>query len=141
MPDGLQDAYHYRSFQDKAKIQWDSVLNSTFAHCQHQDIIWEVLRVEFNGKYFPLDVRKRKEHEFQTLLLCPMIVVQYETRFKALDRFALDLVPTKERGIEKFYNDLHHEIRIAYLERKFTIFGDVMRVACEVKRVKATRPH
>ena len=69
-----------------------------------------------------------------------MTVVQYETRFRALERFAPDLVPTEGRRIERFYEGLHHEIRMAYLDRKFTTLGDVVRAAGEAERVIATRP-
>ena len=129
------------AFQDEARIWWSSVQNSIFAHRQPQDITWEEFRAEFDGKYFPPNIRKRKEREFQTLRQGPMTVVQYETRFRALERFAPDLVSTEERRIERFYEGLHHEIRMAYLDRKFATFGDVVRAAGEAERVIAARPH
>ena len=128
------------ALQDEARIWWTSVRSSTFAQCQPQDITWEEFRAEFDGKYFPSDVRKRKEREFQMLRQGGMTVVQYETRFRALERFAPDLVLTEGRRIEHFYEGLHHEIRMAYLDRKFTTFGDVVRAASEAERVMAMRP-
>lgn len=68
-----------------------------------------------------------------------MTVVQYEARFRALERFALDLVLTQRRRIEYFYEGLHYEIQMAYLDRKFSTFGDIVRAASEVEQVIATQ--
>lgn len=69
-----------------------------------------------------------------------MTVVQYETKFRALERFSLDLVPTEMRRIERFYEGLHYEIKMAYLDRRFTTLGDLVRATEEVEQVIATRP-
>lgn len=69
-----------------------------------------------------------------------MTVVQYETRFRALERFALDLVLTERRRIERFYKRLHHEIQMAYLDGRFATFGNIVTTAGEVERVIATPP-
>lgn len=53
-----------RTFQDEARIWWDSVMASTFAGRQPQDFTWEEFNAEFDGKYFPSNVRKRKERGF-----------------------------------------------------------------------------
>lgn len=70
-------------------------MDSTFASKQPQDVTWDEFKAELDGKYFPIDVRKRKEREFQTLKEGPMTVVQYGARFRALERFSLDLVQTE----------------------------------------------
>lgn len=61
-----------------------------------------------------------------------MIVVQHETRFRALERFALELVPT-ERRVEHFYKGLPHEIQMDHLDRKLAILGNIVRAAGEVE--------
>lgn len=67
-------------------------------------------------------------------------MVQYETRFQALERFLLDSVPTERRRIEHFYEGLHHEIWLACLDRKLDTFGDIVRVTGEAEQVINTRP-
>lgn len=116
-------------------------MDSTFTGKQPQDVIWNEFKAEFNGNYFLPDVRKRKEREFWTLKQGPMIVVQYEARFRVLERFASDLVPTERWSIEHFYDGLHHDIHVALIGRTFTTFGDVMRATGEVEVVLATRRH
>ena len=66
------------ALQDEARIWWDSILESTFSGRQPQDISWEEFRTEFDKQYFPSNVRKRKEREFQMLRQGPMTVSQYE---------------------------------------------------------------
>lgn len=68
-----------------------------------------------------------------------MTMVQYETKFKTLQRFASDLVPTKRRT-ESFYKGIIHEIRMAYLVRKCATFGNIIRATGEAERVIVTRP-
>lgn len=55
--------------------------------------------MEFDGKYFLPDVRKTKKSDFQILKQGPMSVAQYEAQFRALERFALNLLPTKRRRV------------------------------------------
>lgn len=57
------------------------------------------IQAEFDGKYFPLNIEKRKEREFYILRQGPMTTVHYEARFRALERFALDLALTKRRSV------------------------------------------
>lgn len=52
------------AFQDEDKIRWDLVMDSTFSGREARDISWEEFRVEFNEKYYPPDVRKRRKREF-----------------------------------------------------------------------------
>lgn len=63
-------------------------MDSTFANKQPRDVTWDEFRVEFDGNYFPPHVRKRKKREFETYKQRAMTIVQYDTRFKALERFA-----------------------------------------------------
>lgn len=65
-----------------------------------------IFKAEFDGMYFPPDVRKRKERDFQTLGHGLMNVVQYEARFGELEKFAPDLVTTEHRRLERFYEGL-----------------------------------
>lgn len=72
------------------------------------------------------DVKKRREREFHLLKQGPMTMVQYETQFRELERFALDLVPTERRRIERFYERLQYEIRMAFVNKVFATFRDVV---------------
>lgn len=71
-------------------------MNSTFTDKQPQDVTWEELRAEFDGKCFLPDVRKRKESS-----KISMIVGKYKATFKALERLTLDLVLTERGRIEQ----------------------------------------
>lgn len=48
-----------------------------------------------------------------------MTVVQYEARFNALERFALNSVPTERQRIERFYEGMYYKICMALIDRTF----------------------
>jgi hypothetical protein len=50
-------------------------------------ITWEIFREEFLGKYFPADVRNKKEIEFLELKQGNMTVAEYAAKFEELSRF------------------------------------------------------
>lgn len=102
--------------------------NHDFHFCrQAKDITWEEFKVEFNGKYFPPEgFRKRKERDFQTLRQGLIAVGNYEARFRTLEMFAPDLVPTKRWRVKCFYEGLHYEIHMTLIDRSFGTFGDVV---------------
>lgn len=65
-------------------------------------ITWEAFLVAFRKKYFPENVRERKEVEFMELVKGLMSVTQYETKFTELSRFAPHLVKIEARKAHKF---------------------------------------
>lgn len=62
-----------------------------------------------------------------------MTVVQYEARFRALERIAPDLVPTKRRRAEHICKGLHNEIQMSYLDRKFATSNNIVTAVGEAE--------
>lgn len=62
-----------------------------------------------------------------------MTVVHYETKFRELEWLAQDIVPKEKKRIEWFYEGLHYEIRMAYLDRRVATLGDLVRAVREAE--------
>src|ERR1044072_3143671 len=56
---------------------------------ENQEITWPVFKVAFLAKYFPEDVKGRKEVEFLELKQGNMTVGQYAAKFEELAQFLL----------------------------------------------------
>lgn len=51
-------------FMMRLEYGGESVMASTFASRQPQDVTWDEFKARFDGKYFPFEVRKRRERDF-----------------------------------------------------------------------------
>ncbi|KAK4835620.1 hypothetical protein QYF36_012149 [Acer negundo] len=65
----------------------------------------------FNQKYFPEELRNEKESEFLRLTQGSMSLVEYERKFEQCSRFALYLIDTEWRKINRFVGGLKSYIR------------------------------
>lgn len=77
------------------------------------EITWEIFRNEFLGKYFPADVRNKKEIEFLELKQGTMSVAAYAAKFEELSRFCphYNAVEAEHSKCLKFENGLRPEIK------------------------------
>jgi hypothetical protein len=95
-------------------------------------ITWEMLKVEFNKRFFPRAQRQLKAIEFQNLVQGAMTVEQYSAKFLELSRFAPNLVPDEESKAERFENCLNPRIKgkvICHEIKDFTKLVDVASLA------------
>ena len=80
-----------------------------------QVVTWEVFKRVFLEKYFPEDVRNKKEMEFLELKQGNMTVAEYATKFKKLVRYYPHYqgIDGKSSKCVKFLNDLLPEVKQA----------------------------
>ena len=78
-----------------------------------ENVTWAVFRREFLRKYFPEDVRGKKEIEFLELKQGNMTVVEYAAKFAELAKFYPHYVEADAEFLKciKFENGLHPEIK------------------------------
>jgi hypothetical protein len=76
-------------------------------------ITWAIFKGEFLGKYFPEDVRVRKEVEFLELKQGDMTVVEYAAKFGVLIKFSpyYNVVDAEISKCIKFENGLRPEVK------------------------------
>ena len=71
---------------------------------------WAQFKGAFFEKYFPQCVRDRKVTEFEQLKQGTMSVVEYESKFTELARYAPHMVDTDYKKARKFEGGLNVEI-------------------------------
>jgi len=106
-------------------------------------ITWEGFREEFLGKYFPVDVRNKKEIEFLELKQGNMSVADYAAKFEELSRFCPNYNDVGAEGSKcvKFEGGLHPEIKqfIGYQEiHQFSMLVNKCRIYDEDSRARST---
>jgi hypothetical protein len=96
-------------------------------------VTWEVFREEFLGKYFPADVRNKKEIEFLELKQGNVSVSEYAAKFEELSRFCpyINAADAEVSKCLKFENGLRLEIKqfIGYQQiRQFSSLVTACRI-------------
>ncbi|XP_058753510.1 uncharacterized protein LOC131626691 [Vicia villosa] len=93
-----------------------------------EEVTWVVFRREFLRKYFPEDVRGRKEIEFLELKQGSMSVIAYAAKFGELAKFYqhYDGPTGKFLKCIKFENGLRPEIKKAISYQKIRVFVDLV---------------
>ncbi|PNX88317.1 cellular nucleic acid-binding protein [Trifolium pratense] len=105
-------------------------------------ITWNGFKTEFLRKYFPLDVRNKKEMEFLSLAQGSMSVGDYSAKFEALIRFCphYNTTGAEVSKCVKFENGLRPEIKqfIAYRQiRQFPDLVDACRIYEETSQARS----
>ena len=93
-----------------------------------EDVTWAVFRREFMRKYYPEDVRGKKEIEFLELKQGNMSVTEYAAKFTELSKFYPHY---NGEGAEfskciKFENGLRSEVKKAIGYQKIRVFSDLV---------------
>jgi hypothetical protein len=104
-------------------------------------ITWAVFKGEFLGKYFPEDVRARKEVEFLELKQGDMTVAEYAAKFGVLIKFSpyYNDIDAETSKCIKFENGLRPEIKqfIGYQRiRRFADLVDASRIYDQDSRAR-----
>ena len=93
-----------------------------------EEVTWAVFRREFMRKYYPEDVRGKKEIEFLELKQGNMSVTEYAAKFTELSKFYPHY---NGEGAEfskciKFENGLRSEVKKAIGYQKIRVFSDLV---------------
>ena len=105
---------------------WLETFQKLEAACEN--VTWAVFRREFLRKYFPEDVRGKKEIEFLELKQGNMSVVEYASKFYELAKFYSHYAEADAEFSKciKFENRLRPEIKKATGYQKIRVFADLV---------------
>ncbi|XP_020209401.1 uncharacterized protein LOC109794365 [Cajanus cajan] len=122
-------------------IWWQGALQRMMA--AGTQVYWENFKQLFLEKYFPRDVRHKKQVEFLELKQGKNFVAEYVTKFEDLVRFSpmYDGVGNEEDKCVKFVSDLFPEIKQVFNYQRITQYHDLVnkfRVYDEDNRVRIT---
>ena len=81
---------------------------------------WTAFKEKFLEKYFPQVEKNKKELEFIQLTQGKMTVIEYETKFTKLSRFAVHMVDTDDKKARRFIGGLNSNIRRMVTQRGIT---------------------
>ncbi|XP_059671122.1 uncharacterized protein LOC132316666 [Cornus florida] len=94
-------------FMGDADSWWRSISN---VH-NVETMTWVEFREHFFERFFPRAMRQEMRIQFAGLYQGTMSVIEYETRFTSLSRYAEEMVATDETRAKKFQDGLHLDIR------------------------------
>lgn len=93
------------------KIWW-KLAHSTYVQSRLlEHISWQEFKAVCYAQYFSTTVQNRKRYEFLAVEERDMIVVEYQTIFFTLERFALGSFTTKKERAKKFVTELRLRIQ------------------------------
>src|SRR4029450_5550307 len=98
-------ATHY--LKGEAKRWWKSIAN----RYDIEVMDWNTFETLFFEKYFPVTMKDSMRREFLNLSQGTMTVMEYETRFTSLARFAKEMIPTEELKVKQFIGGLRLNLR------------------------------
>ncbi|XP_028216535.1 uncharacterized protein LOC114398550 [Glycine soja] len=84
-PEGQKVAFGTYSLVEEAEYWWENTRQCL--EVEGQDVTWDVFERVFLEKYFPEDVRNKKEMEFLELKKGNLIVAEYVANFEELVRY------------------------------------------------------
>ncbi|XP_071932186.1 uncharacterized protein [Coffea arabica] len=97
---------------------------------------WVNFMREFNTKYFPPLIQEKKEDEFIRLHQGTQTVVEYESQFTRLSKFAPELIMTEQRRRRRFVQGLNVEIQKDLVVAQLNTFSDAVK---KVQRVESAK--
>ncbi|XP_071905724.1 uncharacterized protein [Coffea arabica] len=97
---------------------------------------WINFMREFNAKYFSPLIQEKKEDEFINFRQGAQTVVEYESQFTKLSKFAPKLIVTEQRRIRRFVQGLNVEIQKDLAVAQINTFSDAVEKA---QRVESAR--
>ena len=89
--------------KDQADMWWSHHHTVVLENTEYN---WDRFTQDIRNKFYPLYLKKRKIHEFATLVMVNLTVEEYYQKFLKLLRFAPTLVPSEEHRIQKFEQGL-----------------------------------
>jgi len=102
------------------------------------EVTWDVFRREFLDRYFPEDVRGKKEIEFLELKQGDMSVTEYAAKFVELAKFYPHYTPDTAEFLKciKFENGLRADIKRVIGYQKIRNFFELVSSVGSMKRIK-----
>ena len=103
-------------------------------NCKDTEPTWKDFREKFLHNYFPPSVWEQKEHEFLYLKQGNLTVIQYNSVFRKLARFAPGLVATEKDRIKRFYSGLRPIMQKDLSTSKFSTYAELLDTALKLEQ-------
>ncbi|XP_059635319.1 uncharacterized protein LOC132277483 [Cornus florida] len=116
-------------FMRDADIWWRSITNIHAVEV----MTWEEFRTLFFDFFFLRTMRQDMRVQFISLYQGRTSVIEYETRFTSLSRYAPEMVAADELRARKFQDGLHLDIRPWILVLELRTYGEVVQKAMLVE--------
>ncbi|XP_040862763.1 uncharacterized protein [Glycine max] len=139
-PEGQKVAFGAYTLVEEAEYWWENTRQCLEA--EGQDVTWDVFKRVFLEKYFPEDVRNKKEMEFLELKQGSMTVAEYAAKFEELVRYFPHYQGKDGESSKcvKFLNGLRPEVKQAVNNqgvRQFPLLVNMCRIWDEDSRDRA----
>ncbi|MQL92857.1 hypothetical protein Taro_025493 [Colocasia esculenta] len=135
--------------QERTDVWWSSILRTHFTDGA-MEVAWTEFVRLFRAKYILEHVQDRMEQEFLTLTQGSMSVLEYETRFAELSKYAPHIVADDQRKVKKFIMGLKPSLRMRLVALGHRSMEEALSAACmqeaemevylEEKRASLKRP-
>lgn len=90
---------------------------------------WQEFQEAFFEKYFPEPIRDQLEKDFMDLKQEGMTVIQYESRFDELSRYAPHIIDTEARRAKRFEQGLRPELKKQVVPHRLRDYGELLLTA------------
>jgi len=129
--EGQKVAFGTYTLMEEAEYWWENTHQCLDA--KGQDVTWDVFKKVFLEKYFPEDVRNKKEMEFLELKQGNMTIVEYAAKFEELVRYFPHYQGRDGESSKcvKFLNGLRPEVKQAMNYqgvRQFPLLVNICRI-------------
>ena len=95
---------------------------------------WKDFREKFLHNYFPRSVWEQKEREFLYLKQGNLTILQYNSEFRKLSRFAPSLVASEQDRIKRFHEGLRPIMQKDLATSKFTTYAELLDTALKLEQ-------
>ncbi|XP_047967854.1 uncharacterized protein LOC125211932 [Salvia hispanica] len=119
--------------RDEAYRWWKDVIQVAVAGT----VTWEFFREKFTERYIGALYLEDRREEFLHLVQGSMSVLQYETEFHPLARYARDIVSTRKDMCRRFKRGLNSSIQLALLGIETSDLTKLFHFTQAVERLKA----
>ncbi|KAL6331976.1 hypothetical protein AAG906_020329 [Vitis piasezkii] len=117
-------------FVDKADFWWESMKRVY----DTEVMTWEEFERIFLGKYFGEVAKHAKRMEFEHLIQGTMSVLEYESRFSELSRFALGMISEEGEKARRFQQGLRPAIRNRLVPLAIRDYSELVKRALLVEQ-------
>lgn len=123
--DDLRVSFAAYQLEDAAALWWESIENTGGV----AGMTWATFKKIFLKKYFPEMVKDTLRKEFLGLVQGNSTVMEYEARFTALSRFALEIISTENLKARRFERGLNPDIRKGVVGHRYKKYSKVFECA------------
>ncbi|MQM06250.1 hypothetical protein Taro_039071 [Colocasia esculenta] len=118
--------------QERADVWWSSLLRTQFEDGA-VEVAWDEFVRLFRAKFIPEHIQDKMEQEFLSLTQGSMTVLEYETRFVELSKYAPHIVADERRKAKKFVMGLRPSLRTRLVAFDHRTLDEALSAACRQK--------